>query len=902
MLHQEKIILKVNRQTNNHNQMKKIIMLLLAAVSLTSFAADDRHFLKDPSLRDRVHQQFEKRKKEAAGRQEVLFSVFKKEKLSPERREALEFLIAYMPLCDLADYDGAFFLEQVDIALKARDYFPWGKTVPDDIFRHFVLPYRVNNENLDSARTVCFHELKDRIRHLSPADAVLEVNHWCHEKASYRGTDMRTSAPLALIRTSWGRCGEESTLATVALRAVGIPARQCYTPRWAHTESNHAWVEAWVDGKWHFIGACEPEAELDVAWFTAPARRAMMVHTNVFGPYDGPEEKNNVSTLFTRINLLEHYADTRRVNVRVVDENDRPVQGATVKCNVFNGGSLSPVYTNTTDEKGEVSLVSGKGDLFVWANKHERFGYKKATPRDENNTIRLNLAPGTPIREDFTMNVPPEQPVPQHSSPRAAANAICSARDDSIRNAYMKTFITEDAARELAREHRLDPDNVWKYLNDAQGNWHDIRDFILSEKNNPDLFPFLSVLTAKDLRDTPLSCLQDHLQNRESLKIQEGTPDELIVPYILSPRIENELITPWRSYLQKNLRREMQSAARTGADAIVDLINRRVKINEEDNYCECPISPKGVYELGMADKRSRNILFVALARTFGIPARAAAGNPQYFDGGEWQTAFFAGDNPAPSAGKPKGQLIILHESKDDSRPNYSLTAFADGDFRFRGFGGNRGRNRNPSNPATLDVDTGYYRILSGIRDSDGSARISAQYFEIRENETLNLTVKTPEIVTRIDVKGNLDMNSPVNTGRPTAATLKALSKGKGLAICFLDPGKEPSKHILQDFPSVQHEIEQWGGGVLFIIPDDKTSEAFTASAFGGLPGQAVWAIDPKRVLLHTITKMLQFDLGDNFPLTLYLSDNGDILYYSAGYKIGTGRDILKIIREEEQRP
>lgn len=79
-------------------------------------------------------------------------------------------------------------------------------------------------------------------------DAVLEVNHWCHEKVIYTPTDIRTSAPMATVKTAYGRCGEESTFLVAALRAVGIPARQVYTPRWAHTDDNHAWVEAWVDG------------------------------------------------------------------------------------------------------------------------------------------------------------------------------------------------------------------------------------------------------------------------------------------------------------------------------------------------------------------------------------------------------------------------------------------------------------------------------------------------------------------------------------------------------------------------------------------------------------------------------------------------------------------------------
>ena len=163
------------------------------------------------------------------------------------------------------------FLKQVQAALKARETFKWGKIVPDKLFRHFVLPYRVNNENLDSARMVFFKELAPRIKDMNMEQAALEVNHWCHEKVNYTPSDIRTSGPLSTIRTSWGRCGEESTFTVTAMRAVGIPARQVYTPRWAHCDDNHAWVEVWVNGKWKYLGACEPEPALNMAWFTEPA-------------------------------------------------------------------------------------------------------------------------------------------------------------------------------------------------------------------------------------------------------------------------------------------------------------------------------------------------------------------------------------------------------------------------------------------------------------------------------------------------------------------------------------------------------------------------------------------------------------------------------------------------------
>ena len=114
-------------------------------------------------------------------------------------------------------------------------------------------------------------------------EAALEINHWCHEKVTYVGSDIRTSAPLSTVKNAKGRCGEESTFTVAAYRAAGIPARQCYTPRWAHCDDNHAWVEICIDGKWQYVGACEPEAELNLGWFTQSAKKAMLVHTKVFG-------------------------------------------------------------------------------------------------------------------------------------------------------------------------------------------------------------------------------------------------------------------------------------------------------------------------------------------------------------------------------------------------------------------------------------------------------------------------------------------------------------------------------------------------------------------------------------------------------------------------------------------
>ena len=93
-------------------------------------------------------------------------------------------------------------------------------------------------------------------------------------------------------------------------------------------------------------------------------------------------------------------------------------------------------------------------------------------------------------------------------------------------------------------------------------------------------------------------------------------------------------------------------------------------------------------------------------------------------------------------------------------------------------------------------------------------------------------------------------------------------------------------------------MNEWGGGVLFLVPNDKVSTAFDASVFKNLPNQSVWGIDNNRNLLNAAADALQIEFSNNFPLTIYLSDIGGILYSSEGYQIGIPENILKTIKAE----
>lgn len=312
---------------------------------------------------------------------EELFSVLDSDDLCPEEREDSRFLLAYMPLSDLAMIDEQALLENVRLAREVCARFEWGEQVNGDLYRHFVLPHRISQEPFVSGwREQFLEELTPRVEGLSMTDAALEVNHWCHEVATYVQTSARDQDPLTTIRSGFGRCEEEMILTIAALRSVGIPARQCATPYWPHTDSNHAWVEVWTDGEWHYFGACEPEPLINSAGLARSAGRAMLVVSTAYGDYRGDEPILKRYDRSTLINSTPVYGRTRELEVALLDHRGRPIPNHRIISNLFNLGCLRPALGLNTDSDGLCRVTCGLGDWTVsgGAGKYSAYVHSKA--------------------------------------------------------------------------------------------------------------------------------------------------------------------------------------------------------------------------------------------------------------------------------------------------------------------------------------------------------------------------------------------------------------------------------------------------------------------------------------------------------------------------------------------
>ena len=232
---------------------------------------------------------------------------------------------------------------------------------PEEIFLNYVLFHRVNEEEIAQCRTYFRAEIGSRIQGMNFREAALEVNYWCAEEATYHCTDDRTLSAISVYRRGNGRCGEESVFTVNALRSVGVPARQVYAPKWSHCDDNHAWVEIWCDGKWYFLGACEPEEILNKGWFTNASSRAMMIHSRVFDTKIPEGEVIGTDGMVTMLNELKRYAVTKEITVTVKDAQGLPSEGAEVSFEVLNYSEYAPIAEKKTDSKGTARLTTGLG-------------------------------------------------------------------------------------------------------------------------------------------------------------------------------------------------------------------------------------------------------------------------------------------------------------------------------------------------------------------------------------------------------------------------------------------------------------------------------------------------------------------------------------------------------------
>ena len=754
---------------------------------------------------------------------------WREENLPPQRRQAMDFLREHLPESDLDCYPAALFLRFVDHALALREEAPWCRALDWEIFAHYVLFPRVNDEDLSFHRSLFHDALWPRVKDLpSPEDRVLEVNRWCHEHASYQAQDARTASPLTVWRCGSGRCGEESAFLVSALRSVGIPARQVYVPRWSHCDDNHAWVEALCGDRWRFLGACEPEPVLDRGWFLTAASRAMLVHSRIFGggcsPFHG--EPLGREGAVTWLNQTARYAATRCYTFRALQPDGRPAAGARFQLQILNEASFHTIAVLTAGADGSARAELGQGSLHVLAS----LGGLAAEGDCGEAGISLTLAPPETVEEpwrpfDF------RAPAGRKSPPEALTAAQKAERSETLRrgNALRERRLAARDGRETLRAFLSGPD---------PGRREQL----------------VRTLADKDLRDVTREVLEDHFAHLPPRR--DGVPEEVYRQYAACPRIALEKLTPWRGTLSARFPEEDPAALWRRLEALT-------ASQAENTYENLYWTPVEALEAGRCDEKSRRVLLVAVLRSWGMPARLRDGAPEV-----WRDGTFRAVRPEET-----GLLRLTGTLR--YRQEWSLSRWTREGWRTLELSG--------EDPAALRLPAGRYRIITTVRLPAGDQLAAYRELELPPGGecscALFLRPRKPEDLLCRQALPALSARTLAGEEIPDV-----FRQGGGpLLVLWPEEGGEPTEHLLSELM----ERREAAPPIRFLLRSrDSLRQPTLARALACLPGAEAllpedWAYD-----LETAARQLGRE-ADSPPLSVLCDGAGEAVYSDCSYRVGT---------------
>lgn len=818
--------------------------------------------------KSRIEAEFAKRAAEVPAVKEAEKEI---ETYRPEVALALKFLYTTMPLSDVGNYGVSSFLDYAEHGVFLWENSPYVKKMPEEIFLNYILYHRINTEEILDCRSIFYEDLKDRIQGKSMAEAAIEINYWCAEKATYHTTDNRTIAPINVCRCGNGRCGEESTFTISALRSAGIPARQVYAPFWSHCDDNHAWVELWCDGKWYFTGACEPEPILNKGWFTNASSRAMMVHSRWFDKIvPENEDVNGIEGNAMVLNQLRRYADVKEVSIRLKKPDGTPAAGTRLSLEVFNYSQFLPIAHMVTDEKGEIHVTTGKGSLHITVMQDGLWAEGAIDTRKED-ILELTL-------KEFAI-------------PEGWQNFDSIAPIDTPVNTDQPTEEQkEERDRRLAEALKIRTAKVEAFIPDWKV------DFVDKAGENKEVCEkLMSVLTDKDRIDAKPTVLKSHVD--AALHLKDAYPENIYYSYVLNPRVFNEVMTDYRGAIEAAFTEEEKAAFREDPKAIWSWIEENIKVCPEAEQESVYFVPTASLKIRKSSELSRHILFVAIARTLGVPARL---NPM--DGAMEYLMSDSVKQGAEAYENSKFQAVIAGKAKE------ARLVFIDGGLTWT-------YNQNWSiarlekdgylpleledlswenGKLAIEADPGIYRILTGNRLPNGNVFGKSLTFSVEKGEekTVELSFREAKLNDMLEDIAILPFNLLEKDGTKVPAA--DVTRGGRKILFWLEVSKEPTEHILNELMEKKEAFEKYKENLLFIIKKEEDLNDPTLSRCrAALPGIPV-LYDTFTENVNTLGRRMYVD-PEKLPLILVTSGELNGIYATSGYNVGTADMLLRIL-------
>ena len=888
--------------------------------------------------------------------------------LEPENlRCALQYLYIAMPLSDRVSYPFETYLDYAIRGVYLRENRNYVQALPEELFFPYVLFHRVNEEEilpcrslfgeqielwLKEGREALFSEAKesfaseknaeytrqksldksldktldiilDKVLEITP-ELVKEINYWCSREGTYRSTDNRTLSALMFYKRGYGRCGEESVFAVNAMRSMGIPCRQIYAPRWAHCEDNHAWIEVFVGGSWQFLGACEPMEHLNIGWFNAAASRAMLIHSRFFGEdifesflksesmdehsvvsEEGKNDSKNYEKIenksfpkeevlgkegiVTELNQISRYAESKEIAIHVLDSKGYPVPNAMVSLLLLNTGEFYPIARLKLDAEGRIFFHTGLGTLLVEV-QHEKGNASELIDTREGDSFSLHLSGEE--KEEKWRDLDFFAPVDSEKNPNT------ETEEDKARGKKRLSLCKEVLKQKMKAYQNSDIVSFLQYPDRER-----------REK-------FLHVLSEKDLSDVSLEVLEDsyfedsHFKGNRQEREIENTPEytehlkKLIFSYLMNPRVDEEILRPYRNIVLTSFGNQEKEAFRKDPKEIHKWIQKEIK-SYPNKERRSVITPPAACLIGrVGSSLSQTILFVAIARSLGIPARLRKSDKamEYWENTRKEFVPVLEE-------ERESCKIFLRKSTEASLQygqHWTLAREIAGEYKTLDF-------RDQvfwQNSLEISAVPGRYKIITENRLPNGNIQGADYVFSLKEGERKEIEVYYREAELKdmlerlllpnftLEKEDGSKENSLFLLQKPECLKGKSVEKRKRAIFFWLEPGAEPTEHILNEILEQKERFSLISERMYFVIraPKEEKDPLFQKVRQALRKCNLYFDTENQDEFL---ARRMYVEPG-SYPFILLAEEDKEQVYgiYAvSGYQVGTGDMLLRIMEE-----
>ncbi len=792
-----------------------------------------------------------------------------------------ERILAYyqsgMPYCDKVDVPEEVLYAFAEHAAWLREHVAWCSELPEEIFFENVAAYRVNSERIENCWKLFYDMVMPVLEGLSLEEAVLRVNLWCAQNATYHQADARTANAVTVYKSGFGRCGEESTFAVTVLRSVGIAARQVYAPLWAHCNDNHAWVEVYCGGRWQYFGACEPEPVLNQGWFSLPASRALLVHARSFGLQKYGDDIISRNGAVTYHNVTAHYAKTATAVLTLCTREGDLFADMQVRFKVLNYAHYGLIATLHTNENGEVQVQFGLGSVRVSAMKDNIYyiGMMQMVKPGRHQVVLEPITFDIWLKGAFTApegdkSIDENPHVPDEFKEKL--DQAKRMREDRIASYY-------DAVRgaQFPQAEEL--------LKMAGGNFEEVISFLERDKN-PCRIKMLKALSDKDYYDLNAAVLEEHLT--EALEFENSMDEQIFTEYVLNPRIEHEELFAWRNGI-KEMIGARAAAFRQEPTRIWKEVCAKVEIPTADAYPTLRMNPFTVLKEGRGSTVDQKILFVAVARSCGIPARLhpVTGEPQYYQNG----AFYPVIEPDKCLEQEYGSIVFLaNGSKWVYLTDWSVEYMEDGAFRVLDMEESVWEQER----LALEAEPGVYHVTTTVRLTDGSQRFMEYFFTLCPGEHKEIVLERSnteqEEALRIELPEIRLRLAKTDAGQGSMDTLESLRAGQGAICIWICEGEEPTEHILNELLERMSDVLKCQERIFVLSEQVQKQDGTLAKLIHAAPNIRFAYVDNM-----TVAEQIAEAAGltkKTYPLAIVLDEDGKAIYATCGYNVGSIAQML----------